>query len=66
VSGRPDLERASLEDLARRTHAAEARGDDIEFLAVQAEVESRPASNQECYRRHWIRQMRNRFGNAES
>lgn len=43
--------------LAQLTHRAEDKGDDIAFLAIQDEVESRPAAEREAYRREWIRQM---------
>jgi len=40
--------------LARLTHQAEDAGDDVTFLALQAEIEGRPAAEQEAYRLAWI------------
>lgn len=44
--------------LAKLTHQAEDEGDDINFLAIQAEIERRPHPEREAYRLEWIRQHR--------
>jgi hypothetical protein len=49
------LSSASATTLAMMTHRAEERGDDITFLEIQSEVERRSPTEQEIYRREWIR-----------
>lgn len=51
----------SVEELAALTHAAEDAGDDIAFLAIQAEVERRDGADQAAYRTAWIRQTGDRL-----
>ena len=60
MSDRGILASKTAIELARLTHDAEDRTDDLTFLAIQDEVERRPAAEREAYRLAWIAEIRNR------